>query len=103
MHACRCAHSRSRCPQANVPFSRLLKLNRPELAWTILGCAASALLGAQMPTFAIALSSVDGLFYEPVRAVGAGHARASRLHTPACAAARARLPHRPLSPSAASA
>ncbi len=51
-------------PQASVPFSRLMRLNKPELSWAILGCCASGVLGAQMPAFAIALSSVITVFYE---------------------------------------
>lgn len=53
--------------QANVPFTRLLKLNKPETPWALLGCCASGVLGAQMPAFAIALSSVINVFYETVR------------------------------------
>lgn len=53
--------------QVDVSFKRLMKMNRPELQWAILGCLASAVLGAQMPAFAVALSSVIAVFYEPVR------------------------------------
>jgi hypothetical protein len=52
--------------QASVPFSRLLKLNRPELPWAIAGCIASGLLGAQMPAFAISMSSIVTVYYVPV-------------------------------------
>ena len=54
-------------PQADVPFSRLLRLNRPELLWAILGCCASAVLGGQAPAFAVALSGVITIFYKSVR------------------------------------
>jgi hypothetical protein len=50
-----------------VSFKRLLKMNKPETQWAVLGCLASAVLGAQMPAFAVALSSVIAVFYEPVR------------------------------------
>jgi len=52
-------------PQAAVPFSRLLKLNKPELPWAVVGCIASGVLGAQMPAFAIALSSIINVYYLP--------------------------------------
>lgn len=52
--------------QVSVSFARLLKLNKPELPVAILGCLAAAVLGAQMPAFSIALSSIIGVFYEPV-------------------------------------
>lgn len=58
--------------QASVPFSRLLKLNRPELPWAIAGCIASGALGAQMPGFAIALSSIVTVYYVPVLLLPAG-------------------------------
>ncbi len=45
----------------------LLKMNKPETQWAVVGCLASAVLGAQMPAFAVALSSVIAVFYEPVR------------------------------------
>ena len=52
--------------QANVPFSRLMRLNKPEVVWAAFGCFASALLGAQMPAFSIALSSIIAVYYQPV-------------------------------------
>ena len=52
--------------QANVPFSRLMRLNKPEMVWAAFGCFASALLGAQMPAFSIALSSIIAIYYQPV-------------------------------------
>jgi hypothetical protein len=51
----------------DVSFKRLLKMNKPETQWAVVGCLASAVLGAQMPAFAVALSSVIAVFYEPVR------------------------------------
>jgi hypothetical protein len=53
--------------QVDVSFKRLLKMNKPETQWAVVGCLASAVLGAQMPAFAVALSSVIAVFYEPVR------------------------------------
>lgn len=64
--------------QASVPFSRLLKLNRPELPWALAGCIASGLLGAQMPAFAIALSSIVTVYYVPVLFLPAGLRAAGR-------------------------
>ena len=52
-----------------MPFSRLLRLNRPELLWAVLGCCASAVLGGQAPAFAVALSGVITIFYKSVRPV----------------------------------
>ncbi len=53
--------------QANAPFSRLLRLNKPESVWAVSGCLASAVLGAQMPAFSIALSSIIVIYYQPVQ------------------------------------
>ncbi len=40
-------------------------MNRPEWHWAIVGCASSAGLGIIMPAFALALSNVLGVFYNP--------------------------------------
>ena len=49
----------------NAGFIRLLGMNRPEWHWAIVGCASSAGLGIIMPAFALALSNVLGVFYNP--------------------------------------
>lgn len=67
------------CLQVDVSFKRLMKLNKPELPWALVGCAASAVLGAQMPAFAIALSSVIAVYYEPVRLYTVPHVLISTL------------------------
>lgn len=40
-------------------------MNRPEWPWAIVGSASSAGLGVIMPAFALALSNVLGVFYNP--------------------------------------
>lgn len=49
----------------NAGFIRLLGMNRPEWHWAIVGSASSAGLGIIMPAFALALSNVLGVFYNP--------------------------------------
>jgi ATP-binding cassette subfamily B (MDR/TAP) protein 1 len=48
-----------------VPFSRLLALNRPEWAYLLLGSLASAIVGAIQPAFAFIISSLTSNFYTP--------------------------------------
>ncbi|KAK9861269.1 hypothetical protein WJX84_002505 [Apatococcus fuscideae] len=54
--------------QVNASFGRLLSYNKPELGWAVLGIAASAGSGVVMPIFALALSSVVSLFFNPDKA-----------------------------------
>ena len=51
--------------QVNAGFVRLLGMNRPEWHWGILGTASSAGLGIMFPAFALALSNIIGVFYDP--------------------------------------
>ncbi|KAA6419418.1 MAG: ATP-binding cassette transporter [Trebouxia sp. A1-2] len=51
--------------KVNAGFIRLLGMNRPEWPWAIVGSASSAGLGVIMPAFALALSNVLGVFYNP--------------------------------------
>ena len=44
-------------------FWRLAQYNRPEWLWAMAGVIGSALQGAIMPAFAVALSSLIGAFY----------------------------------------
>ncbi|GBF96721.1 ABC transporter B family-like [Raphidocelis subcapitata] len=46
-------------------FGRLLALNRPELPWAALGCAASAVVGGIQPAFAFVLTTMITAFYAP--------------------------------------
>ena len=50
----------------NLSFARLLKLNKPEARWAVLGCLASAVQGAQDPAVAITLASFIAVLYVPV-------------------------------------
>lgn len=59
--------------QVNASFGRLLSYNKPELGWAVLGIAASAGSGVIMPIFALALSSVISLFFNPDKAYQAHH------------------------------
>jgi ATP-binding cassette, subfamily B (MDR/TAP), member 1 len=51
--------------QVQAGFWRLLKLNGPEWPFLISGSLASAVLGLQMPAFALAVSSILSVFYNP--------------------------------------
>nr|XP_018672478.2 multidrug resistance protein 1A-like isoform X1 [Ciona intestinalis] len=46
----------------NVPFSRVIALNRPELFYIVLGCIAAAVNGGIQPCFAILFSEIIGVF-----------------------------------------
>jgi ATP-binding cassette subfamily B (MDR/TAP) protein 1 len=48
-----------------VPFSRLVALNRPEWMYLVLGSLASATVGAIQPAFAFIISSLTSNFYTP--------------------------------------
>ena len=47
-------------------MGRLLAMNSQEWHWLVIGTVGSAALGATMPGFALALSSIIGVFFEPV-------------------------------------
>merc|ERR1712136_659796 len=49
----------------DVPFSRVVKLNKPELPWIIVGCCACAVTGGIQPAFAILFSNVISVFSLP--------------------------------------
>lgn len=55
----------SHLPTLQVPLSRIAELNKPELPAAVTGLAGSAALGMMMPGFAIAFSSMLGVFYGP--------------------------------------
>ena len=55
-----------------VPISRIAALNRPELPAAFTGLAGSAALGMMMPAFAIAFSSILGVFYGPIDEISSG-------------------------------
>lgn len=76
----------------DVSFKRLLKMNKPETQWAVLGCLASAVLGAQMPAFAVALSSVIAVFYEPVRLPACDRATVSVYYIHSCCVMQPPLP-----------
>lgn len=48
-----------------VSFSRLVNLNKPEWKYGWIGLLSSALLGLQMPAFALALAGIVGVFFKP--------------------------------------
>nr|XP_039263789.1 ATP-dependent translocase ABCB1-like isoform X2 [Styela clava] len=48
-----------------VPFSRVVALNKPELGFIISGCFAAAVNGGIQPCFAILFSGILGIFGEP--------------------------------------
>ena len=48
-----------------VPFWRLARLSAPELPWFVLGAAAGAATGCVFPAFALILSRLLAVFYEP--------------------------------------
>ncbi|KAK4741817.1 hypothetical protein SAY87_025405 [Trapa incisa] len=50
---------------SEVPFSRLLCLNKPEIPVLILGMIAAVINGSILPTFGIIISSVIKAFYKP--------------------------------------
>jgi len=49
----------------DVPFSRLIGLNRPEVPYIIIGCVCAAINGATQPVFSIIFSEMVNLFYQP--------------------------------------
>ena len=51
--------------QVKAGFLRLLRVNRPEWHWAILGSAGSAGMGIMMPAFSLALSNIIGVFFNP--------------------------------------
>lgn len=51
--------------KVKVSLTRLLRYNRPEWPYLLLGSLAAATLGVMMPVFAIIFSSVLALFFEP--------------------------------------
>lgn len=59
----RCLPAAGAAPQ--VPLSRIVALNKPELPAAITGMLGSAGLGMMMPGFAIAFSSILAVFYGP--------------------------------------
>lgn len=52
------------CLQVQAGYWRLMRLNGPEWPFLISGCFASAVLGMQMPAFALAFSSILSAFYD---------------------------------------
>lgn len=48
-----------------VPFSRLLSLNRPEWPYLLLGSLASVVVGGVQPGFAFVISSMTTNFFNP--------------------------------------
>ncbi len=50
--------------QVQAGFWRLLKLNGPEWPFLLSGLFASAVLGMQMPAFALAFSNILSAFYD---------------------------------------
>lgn len=73
-------------PEADVPFSRLAKLNSKEWPYFVIGCIASAANGGVQPAFAFVISSMISVFYtlDKVR-LGAGSWDGA--HCTACAGA----------------
>ena len=51
--------------QVQAGFGRLLRMNMPEWHWAVLGSAASAGLGVLWPAFALAMSSILSVYYNP--------------------------------------
>ena len=52
-------------PPAQVPFSRIAALNKPELPALAGGLVGSAAVGLMMPAFSFAFSSLVNTFYTP--------------------------------------
>lgn len=63
--ACHPAAALLALPTLQVPISRIVALNKPELPAAITGMLGSAGLGMMMPGFAIAFSSILAVFYGP--------------------------------------
>jgi len=49
----------------SVPFSRILKLNRPESVYIFIGCVGAAFNGVSNPIFSIVFSEMVTLYYKP--------------------------------------
>lgn len=62
-HPCSMPLSR---PQADVPFSRLMSLARPEWHYGVLGMISSGGAGAVQPLFAFTLASFIIVFFKPI-------------------------------------
>jgi len=52
-----------------VPYSRILAVNLPEIQYVILGCFASIVLGVVNPIFSILFSEMVNLFYQPAATI----------------------------------
>jgi ATP-binding cassette subfamily B (MDR/TAP) protein 1 len=50
-----------------VGFTRLAAINAPEWPFLVIGTLASAALGMQMPAFALAVSNIIAVFFNPDR------------------------------------
>lgn len=55
----------SEAPPVKVPMSRLAKLNQPEWPYGVLGCIASAGVGAVQPAFALVIATMVSILYLP--------------------------------------
>ena len=58
-------HTRADCLQVKAGYGRLLALNRKEWPWAITGCLGSLGLGVLMPGFALALSHIITVYFNP--------------------------------------
>ena len=57
--------TRAECLQVKAGYGRLLALNRKEWPFAITGCIGSLGLGVLMPGFALALSHIITVYFNP--------------------------------------